>query len=280
VTCIACTAGAASPIYDGLLMRCGSCGHVWADADLTAADVQALYGRSYFHGDEYSDYLGDRPSTERNFAARLADLERHLDPRAHRRLFEIGCAYGLFLHQARARFEHVAGIDITDEGVEFARTSLGLDVQRGDFLEADVSGQRFDVVCAWDTIEHLARPADYVQKAALLMPPGGVLALTTGDIGSLNARLRGPRWRLIHPPTHLHYFSVPSMTRMLDRLGFDVIHTAHIGSYRRVGNMLHNIVALRWGHPAAGQWLADSWLSGINLFVNLFDVMSVVARKR
>lgn len=143
-----------------------------------------------------------------------------------------------------------------------------------------MSGQRFDVVCAWDTIEHLARPADYVQKAALLMPPGGVLALTTGDIGSLNARLRGPRWRLIHPPTHLHYFSVPSMTRMLDRLGFDVIHTAHIGSYRRVGNMLHNIVALRWGHPAAGQWLADSWLSGINLFVNLFDVMSVVARKR
>ena len=60
----------------------------------------------------------------------------------------------------------------------------------------------------WDTIEHLKRPDLFVQKAAADLRPGGLIALTTGDIGSLNARLRGARWRMIHPPTHLHYFSV------------------------------------------------------------------------
>ena len=46
------------------------------------------------------------------------------------------------------------------------------------------------------------------------------LALTTGDIGSVNARLRGHKWRMIHPPTHLHYFSAETMKALLDRHGF------------------------------------------------------------
>jgi hypothetical protein len=56
------------------------------------------------------------------------------------------------------------------------------------------------------------------------LEPGGLLALTTGDIGSLNARLRGSNWRMIHPPTHLHYFSVQSITSLLKRHGIDTVH--------------------------------------------------------
>lgn len=279
-TCIVCDANRASPIYGGLLAQCGTCGHVWADVEMGPEQLRALYGYEYFHGEEYSDYLADRRAIERNFASRLAMLERFCEPATHRKLLEIGCAYGLFLDLARSRFDHVAGIDITDEGVRFARSTLGLDVMQGDLVTTDWTGHSYDVVCAWDTIEHLERPDEYVRIAASLMPPGGLLALTTGDIGSLNARVRGDHWRLIHPPTHLHYFSVPTMTRLLERFGFEVVHLEHCGAFRRVGNMLHNVIALRWGQHRLGTRLAQSWVGRIQFYVNLFDVMYVIARKR
>ena len=276
--CLVCHAIDAEPLYRGLLTRCRRCRYVWADVALTPADVARLYGRAYFHGDEYGDYLADRSTLEKNFALRLRTLERYLTP-SHRRLFEIGSAYGLFLNTVRERFETVAGIDIFEEGVAFARGELGLEVTHGDFLSADIRGP-YDVVCAWDTIEHLQRPDAYLAKAAALMPPGGIIAVTTGDIASLNARVRGSRWRLIHPPTHVHYFSVQTLTRLLDGCGFDVVHQEHCGFYRSLGNMMHNIVALGWGRRALGERLRRSVVGRWHLYMNLFDIMYVIARRR
>ena len=264
-------------VYGGRLRTCHGCGHVWAAVD--AGSLPALYGHDYFHGAEYGDYLGERPALERNFRRRLAVMATYLDPQRHRRLLEIGCAYGLFLNQARGRFERVTGIDVADEGLRFARGQLNLEVWLADLPAAGWQGEQFDVVCAWDTIEHLAQPGEHLRVSAELMPPGGLLALTTGDIGSLNARWRGGRWRLIHPPTHVHYFSLATVSRLLDRHGFDVVHADHPGAYRSVGSMLHN-VAVGWGWPRLGRWLAGSRLGRAQVYLNLFDVMFVIARRR
>jgi hypothetical protein len=50
---------------------------------------------------------------------------------------------------------------------------------------------------------HLEFPYEYLIKARSLLTAGGREFMTTGDLGSWNARLRGARWRQIHPPTHL-----------------------------------------------------------------------------
>jgi predicted TPR repeat methyltransferase len=247
---------------------------------MSADAIRALYGRSYFEGDEYSDYLADRVAIEKTFARRSATLQRFLDRRIHRRLLEIGSAYGLFLNLVRSWFDTVEGIDVTDAGVAFAHDELGLDVWLGDLLSVDFGGRAYDVVCCWDTIEHLAQPAKYIEKIAGMMTAGGVLALTTGDVGSLNAHLRGSRWRLIHPPTHLHYFSIATMSRLLDRHGFDVVHTEHCGAFRSIGNMAHNILALRWGLDRLGERVRRSAFGALHLYLNLFDIMYVIARKR
>ena len=55
--------------------------------------------------------------------------------------------------------------------------------------------------------------------------------MTTGDIGSLMARWRGARWRQIHPPTHLHYFSKLTLAQLLERHGFTVAYAGYDGMY-------------------------------------------------
>lgn len=275
--CPLCQSIGPEPIFAGLL-RCRHCTHVWADANVDWAALQRIYQRSYFFGDEYSNYLEDRRPIEKNFARRLATLRKYLKP-SHRRLFEIGCAYGFFLNAARASFQSVEGIDISDEAVEYARGTLRVNATCGDFLSADLSGCQFDVVCLWDTIEHLAAPRPYVEAAAEHMPAGALMALTTGDISSLTARIQKERWRLIHPPTHLQYFTRASLCRLLEDCGFRVVHVEYCGFSRSVGGMLHNLVALRGNRPQAA-WLGALVPAGLDLYLNFHDIMYIIAERR
>lgn len=262
------------------LRRCEKCGYVFADLALTDAEFSALYERSYFFGEEYLDYLAERAVLQRNFSKRLEVLQRFLDPSRHRRLLEVGCAYGFFLDLVRERFERVVGIDVAGEGVRHAREHLGLDARHGDLVEQKFGDERFDVVCLWDTIEHLRNPRRYLEKIGSLVGKGGLLAVTTGDIGSLNARLKREHWRLIHPPTHAHYFSRVTLRRLLARCGFDVVYERHCGNYRSLGNIAYNILTLRWKKPGLYRFVTRLGVEQLAVYLNLYDILYVVARKR
>jgi SAM-dependent methyltransferase len=277
--CVVCGGEDARPFHPGLL-RCRACGHGWADLQLTPDELARLYARDYFFGDEYLDYVADRAIIQKNLRRRLDVLERFLDPARHRRVLEVGCAYGFFLDLARRRFECATGIDITEDGVRYARETLGVDAIRGDLLAHDFGDRRFDVVCLWDTIEHLARPDLFVEKIAGLTGPGALLAVTTGDIGSLNARLSGKRWRLIHPPTHLHYFTRASLLRLLQRHGFDPVHDESCGFYRGADFAAYNLLVLRWRLPRVYALLKALRLTGFDFYLDLGDIRYVVARRR
>jgi predicted TPR repeat methyltransferase len=180
----------------------------------------------------------------------------------------------------RGEFSAVEGIDVSDEAVRFARDQLQLPVLHGDLLSTDLGDRRYDVVCMWDTIEHLKRPDLYVEALSRHVSPGGLMALTTGDISSLNARIKRARWRLIHPPTHVHYFSRRSISRLLDRFGFDVVHVEYCGVSRSVGAMIDGLLRLRWGLDGLAAWLQRRSIARRSVYLNLRDIMYVIAIKR
>jgi len=193
--------------------------------------------------------MDDKDVLQKNFELRFNVLEKFLIPHTHENLFEIGSAYGFFLEFAQSRFQNVQGIDITQEGVRYAQDTFNAHAVLGDFLEYDLGKQQFDVICMWDTIEHLKEPDQYIAKISACMKEGSLLALTTGDINSLNARMRKEKWRLIHPPTHIHYFSQKSMNMLLNRYGLEVIYNRHCAFYRSIDNAAYNLFVLRQNKP-------------------------------
>lgn len=278
--CIVCgNAGRAAPLYPGI-RRCGACGYVFADLRLTDAELFALYNEEFFTGAEFSDYAADERFFRRNFQLRYQELKKFIDPVRHKRLLEIGSAYGFFLDTVRAEFVSVQGIDITGAGIAHAREHFQLDVVQADFLAHDYGAQKFDVVCMWDTIEHLRAPHLYVEKIARHTGPGALLAVTTADVASLNARLRRQQWRMIHPPTHLHYFSAATLARLLDRYGFEVVYDRYCGFYRSLGNVAYNILVLRRQWPWLFKQIERSGLTKLGFYLNLYDIMYVIARRR
>lgn len=274
--CILCGSDARGhSLFPGIL-KCPSCGLVFASVQTTPDDLKSLYQHSYFFGEEYLNYVEDKPTHQTNFRRRLLTLEQFS---SGGRLFEVGCAYGFFLELARKTWR-AEGCDISQEACEEARRNQ-LTVQCGDFLELPLPAETYDAVCLWDTIEHLGRPDLYVEKAATILKRGGFLCITTGDIGSLTARVRKHKWRLIHPPTHLFYFDRVSITRLLDQKGFDIAHFEHCGYNRSLHQMLYSLLLLnhqsRW---RTALYNSLKPLFGFSLYLNLFDIMFVIARRR
>jgi len=109
--------------------------------------VEYLSKRLFFFGEEYSDYVADQRVIQKNFRKRLSVLRRFINPEKHSRLLEIGCAYGFFLDLVRKQFKIAVGLDISEDGVRYAREELGVDAYQVDFLHYDCSPQIFDVIC-------------------------------------------------------------------------------------------------------------------------------------
>ena len=253
------------------ILRCERCGLRWTDA--RGLDAAAIYTEEYFQGgmpDGYFDYLGSERSLRDEYEARLALIQRHLRPRRGGRLLEVGCATGGFLEIARRAFE-VQGLDVSAFAANEARRK-GLDVACGTLRGSATLHPPYDVIALFDTIEHLPEPAATLGQAHALLSPGGTLVLSTGDAESPLARITGKRWRLMTPPQHLWFFGKKSLTTLLSRLGFEVLAAEY--PWRNVP------VSLAWYQLFRGAVgaLPDA-IGGLVLPVNLFDTMTVIARR-
>ena len=264
-----------------VLARCRTCGFVFLPrtADLPQ-QVAALYAGDYFTGGEFGDYALQHQTFARNFRAYL-DRMRTAGCTGGR-LLEVGCAYGFFLEQAQAAFD-ASGIDVNAPAINAAK-ALGVRAEFADFLSYTPAA-RPDVVCMWDTIEHLLDPVAYAKRAYELLNDRGWFFLTTGDLGSAMARFRGAAWRMIHPPSHVNYFSRETITRMLNDAGFDVTSIRSVGTHRDARNATH-LLRLFSRRPivrrvaAAGERVFALGVPSFGFYLNLHDIMFVAARKR
>jgi SAM-dependent methyltransferase len=258
------------------IVKCENCGLIFFPLRQLQAAPEELYRKEYFQGGEYSDYGSDKAIFQKNFTARVRELSSR---GKGGKLLEIGCAYGFFLQLAGEHFQ-AKGIDISSDAAKYAKDTLGLNAEAGNFLDLPDEVAAYDVICMWDTIEHLAAPMDYLKKAAIWLKPGGSLILTTGDIHSLLARARGSKWRQIHPPTHLYYFDQKTITRALGTAGLKVVSIKYPGQYRSFRSMMYEIFSLRL--PKFKIIYQVFTLGGkldFPIYLNTFDIMEVTAER-
>ncbi|HEY8277981.1 MAG TPA: class I SAM-dependent methyltransferase [Bdellovibrionota bacterium] len=273
MTCKLCSSGIEpKPLYRGIV-ECAGCGLKYFPYSENTTD---LYQENYFRGAEYQDYSSEKEMHQTNFRERLK-MVRKIVPEG--KLLELGCAYGFFLDLAKENFQ-VKGVDITMEGVENARKQFGVEAVCADFLTLPDETNSYDVICMWDTLEHLPEPFLYLQKASKWLKPGGRIFFSTLDSGSVVARVRGPKWRMIHPPTHLFYFDRPILARAVKEAGLRLESFHCVGQYRKFRAMAYEVFVLRMPRF---RWLYQLITLGgrldFSLYLNTFDIIQIRAQK-
>lgn len=143
-------------------------------------------------------------------------------PRPGGSLLDVGCGTGYFAEAARRAGYRVAGLDLSRSQLEIARRRFGLaDLHPMSLREyaRQAPAKSFDIVTAFQVLEHVADPAQFLADVRILLAPGGYLAVGV------------PNWRawsifrdpLDAPPNHLTRWSRTSLVIALDQRRFEVL---------------------------------------------------------
>jgi SAM-dependent methyltransferase len=280
VSCPVCGAAAAAWLHkDGVeIRRCAECGlGFWRpDAAFRSASI---YDGAYFEGGTlgpgYDDYGALEGALRRNFARRIAALG---SPSPGARLLDLGAAYGFAVDEARRAGWRASGLEVSAAAARRAVALVGGVVVRADAARAPFASARFDAITLWDVLEHLPDPHAVVAEVARLLAPGGRVVLTTGDVGSLAARVSGVRWHLLTLPEHLFFYSRESLRRLLAAHGLDVVSMRAESSLYPLGYLAERLRKTLLRRPArrVPRWPGAAW----SVPVNLFDVVTVRAERR
>ncbi len=231
-----CVCGAlGDPLYDNdpfAVVRCSSCSLVFVSPRLSAQALQRLYDApSYFEGGVYGAQAAWSPAMVLQrvwMAGRLAAISRLRPPPA--RLLEVGSGYGLFLERARDAGYDVRGVELSATAAHHAGTRLGLDVFCGQLGQAP-AGQA-DVICFWDTLEHVPDPVAFLREVRSRLAPGGLFALSVPNVASAPAKVLRGRWWTLKPEQHIWHLS-PETLRLLASAAGLVITTLVTSPLRR-----------------------------------------------
>jgi SAM-dependent methyltransferase len=291
VECVAC-GGEIDPVRDHTLrkdgfdlVRCRTCGMLMRASLPAEAELVDIYTPAYFAhpGDEpadgYANYVVDAEWHRRAARRRLRLLTRLGAPRG--RLLDVGSAAGFFVHEAIAAGWRAEGIDIAESMVRWGRSHLQVPLRLGTLQAVDEPGA-YSVVTMWDYLEHSVDPIGELRLCDRLLRSDGLLAVSTGDADSFAARVFGSRWHLLTPRHHNFFFSSTTLRRTLERCGFEVAWAQHPGARYSLSHLAYKFDRGIGLSPteALARLLSTSRLGRIGVPVNLFDIVTVVARKR
>lgn len=190
-----------------LLKRCRVCEFQFKRPQIPEEQLLKCYAQSK------SDHWGETVDPfQRNFDRVKNAILRHADGRA---ILDVGCFNGAFLEFLGRQWERF--------GLEPSDAAGSVAIQRGVTLLGKTLGDiepspQFDVVVSMDVLEHVPRPADFFQRVAAMLRPGGIFVTTTGDAGAWSWRLLGSRyWYVSAIPEHISFYSRKTMQVLAQR---------------------------------------------------------------
>ena len=254
-----------------VLYRCQGCGAIFVSP--LPREETLLQAYAQMQDPYYVEEMGRTKASDRI----LSLLERLRGKKG--RLLDVGCFYGGLLADARKRGWEVEGVEPSHWARGKAREQFDLEIRYPSLQAAAFPDGSFDVVTAIDVLEHFLHPKEELGEMVRILRRGGLLYLSTPDVGSLAARLLRRRW-WGYRPEHLFYFSRCSLRSFLVSSGFEPVWE---GFYWRSFTLPELLRRLKGVSPTLSGVLAplgkSAFLQRVELPVNLFDRIALVARK-
>jgi SAM-dependent methyltransferase len=147
---------------------------------------------------------------------------------------------GSGLNELLVRLERLRGcrglaVDFTPGVVEYIRTRLRMPVCQGSLLDARLQPGTVDLVTMNQYLEHEPDPRSVLTEARRISRPGAHLVVEVPYMDGLPSRVFGSCWSQLDVPRHLAFYTPETMTKMLERCGYRLIHLQPFGAPFSVG---------------------------------------------
>jgi SAM-dependent methyltransferase len=218
------------------VVRCCSCGLVYLYPRPSEEHLAEYYPARYASfADSARSSVGNR-NNERSVAFRIVrqiallpyrlrygDNAATLQPFGARRMLDVGCGAGDYLHDMQQLGWDVYGVDLSDTAVVAARKRVGASrVSLGTLEKLDPGLKEFDLITMNHCIEHVPDPQATLIEAYNRLSASGKLKIIVPDVSGFEARIFGRYWLGLEVPRHLFDFSRRTLGRFLAQSGFKV----------------------------------------------------------
>jgi SAM-dependent methyltransferase len=212
-------------------VRCTDCGHVWLNPRPAIAALPVIYPPTYY-AYNYKQQINPIAVRAKEFLDRrkMCSVLRRLGT-APRSFLDVGCGDGRFLRVMEKNGvprEKAYGLEL-DEAVVKTLAGAGYPVfcERVEDCTRIPEGT-IDLATMFHVIEHVDDPGRVVGRVAGWLAPGGVFAVETPNLDSLDRRwFRDRYWGGYHIPRHWNLFTPATLGRLLTDHGLEVLGTSY-----------------------------------------------------
>lgn len=163
------------------------------------------------------------------------------------RLIDIGYGDGTFINYMSNLGFETYGIENPDF---FPQTKVN--ASAGDMAieigEAKPEKKKLetDIITFWHVLEHVTDPLSTLQNAHDILNTEGILIISSPNFNSFQSALFRDKWFHLDTPRHRWHFSPSTITKLLEKSGFSIIHLSHFsleynpfGWFQSLLNMCH-----------------------------------------
>jgi 2-polyprenyl-3-methyl-5-hydroxy-6-metoxy-1,4-benzoquinol methylase len=238
--------------------QCTSCRHVWLHPRPALSELGVIYPPTYYA----YNYAGINPIARHAKAyldkRKMAKIVRSCaaPPRTY---LDVGCGDGRFLKVLEKRGvprSGLYGLELDQRVVNRLRDDgyVGVFCERVEDASGIPEGG-VDLVTMFHVIEHVDNPATVVRRISRWLSPGGIFALETPNLDSLDAGLfHRTYWGGYHIPRHWNLFTPSTIARLLQDSGLEVLATIFQTGHSFWMYSLHHVVRYQGGsRPYLGQ---------------------------
>jgi 2-polyprenyl-3-methyl-5-hydroxy-6-metoxy-1,4-benzoquinol methylase len=175
-------------------------------------------------------------------------------------ILEIGCGAGYFLERLKQRGKKVLGLELNAAAAAFAR-QREVSVKTTDIETIANSQQgRFEAVCLFQVIEHVAKPLEFLRHVLVCLKPGGLLILCVPNMAGILGKM-DPTVSNV-PPHHVTRWTPESLGLLGRHLHLTLVDLRYEPAY----NFLRTYLGEWLRHHGIPEWITkQAWRLGLSL---------------
>lgn len=190
---------------------CRTCEFIFSRDIRLASEIDQFYIDGY-HDQRHLD--GQRVNATIN----IRILRLFCPNLVERSLLDIGSGYGFLLGKTcNYGITHAVGVELSN--AQRAYSIEKLKIQTFNTIDDLAADAQFDIVTAFEVIEHIPEPRDFIQRASRQLKTGGSLIIGTDNFASRVVNTLGGQFPKWIPHEHVSHFTAETLKKMLEADG-------------------------------------------------------------